>query len=177
MCGEERWEEVPIDFAKEIRHLLQRFSKSPDRLNPAIEMTTQSTSLRGTDTGQAPSSSSGSGSQSVGGPSQSTPTSNGPENIEYPPRFGTVIDTNAWSTTVLYVLFGVARGDDLEISQIKIQNHDDQQFFKQLKEKYCELRGFWRRWFGIWRYSHCEFRKVGLISLISHGYNHLMTTV
>jgi hypothetical protein len=59
-----------------------------------------------------------------------------------------------------YVLFGVTAGEDLHLAQIEVQDFKDDQFFEQLRERYNELRGFFRIWFGIWQYSHSEFVKV-----------------
>jgi hypothetical protein len=60
----------------------------------------------------------------------------------------------------IYVLFGVAAGEDLQLAQIEVQDFKDDQFFEHLRERYNELRGFFRKWFGIWQYSHSEFVKV-----------------
>jgi hypothetical protein len=59
-----------------------------------------------------------------------------------------------------YVLFGVTAGEDLQLAQIEVQDFKDDQFFEQLRERYNDLRGFFRKWFGIWQYSHSEFVKV-----------------
>jgi hypothetical protein len=59
-----------------------------------------------------------------------------------------------------YVLFGVTTGEDFQLVQIEVQNYKDGQFFDQLREKYNEFRGFFRKWFGIWKYSHSEVVKV-----------------
>ena len=60
----------------------------------------------------------------------------------------------------IYVLFGVTAGEDLHLAQIEVQDSKDDQFFEQLRERYNELRGFFRKWFGIWQYSHSEFVEV-----------------
>jgi hypothetical protein len=60
----------------------------------------------------------------------------------------------------IYVLFGVTAGEDLQLAQIEVQDFKDDQFFEHLRERYNELRGFFRKWFGIWQYSHSEFVKV-----------------
>jgi hypothetical protein len=136
-------------------------SKSSDSLSPATEPATATSPFQGTGTSQAQTSSSVPGSRSAGESSRSNPAWNAPRNVEYPPRFGNTVNINAQSTTDLFVLFGVTTGEDLQIAQIKVQSDDDLEFFKELKKRYYELRGFWRNWFGIWRYSHCDFTKVG----------------
>lgn len=62
----------------------------------------------------------------------------------------------------LYVLFGVKGARrTLELAQIDAKSHkDDGLFFKELRMHYKQLRGFWRRWFSVWRLKHCDFVKV-----------------
>lgn len=69
-------------------------------------------------------------------------------------------NVNMQDKVKIYVLFGVTAGEDLHLAQIEVQDFNDDQFFELLRERYNELRGFLRKWFGIWQYSHSEFVKV-----------------
>jgi hypothetical protein len=62
----------------------------------------------------------------------------------------------------LHVLFGVKGARrTLELAQIDTKRYkDDGPFFKELRMHYKQLRGFWRRWFSVWRLKHCDFVKV-----------------
>jgi hypothetical protein len=62
----------------------------------------------------------------------------------------------------LYILFGVKGARrTLELAQIDAKRHkDDGLFFMELRMHYKQLRGFWRRWFSVWRLKHCDFVKV-----------------
>jgi hypothetical protein len=75
-------------------------------------------------------------------------------------RFDHTADVNMQEARGKFVLFGVTAGEDLHLAQIAVQDCRDDQFFEELKTKYNEIRGLFRRWFGIWRYSHCDFVKV-----------------
>jgi len=62
---------------------------------------------------------------------------------------------------VLHVFLLVQNGNDHQLAQIKIENHTtSNEFFKTLRLEYFRLRGFFRRWLGVWKYSHGEFYKV-----------------
>jgi hypothetical protein len=76
------------------------------------------------------------------------------------PRVGSASNVNMQDKVKKYVFFGVTAGDDLHLAQIEVQDFKDDQFFEQLRERYNELRGFFRNWFGIWQYSHSGFVKV-----------------
>ncbi|KAH7224430.1 uncharacterized protein BKA55DRAFT_527310 [Fusarium redolens] len=55
------------------------------------------------------------------------------------------------------VLFLVKRGEDYKLAQICASGLNCQIFFRKLREEYFHLRGFFRAWFSVWRYSHCDF--------------------
>jgi hypothetical protein len=62
--------------------------------------------------------------------------------------------------TKTYVLLGTTVGEDIDLAQIEIQGHNDEQFFREPRTEYFKVRGIFRRVFSIWRYSHCDFVKV-----------------
>jgi hypothetical protein len=64
--------------------------------------------------------------------------------------------------TAKYIFLGVTAGDGLHLAQIEVHNHDDDQFFHVLRGNYHRLRGLFREWFGIWKFSHCDFVKVSM---------------
>jgi hypothetical protein len=72
------------------------------------------------------------------------------------------IDIKPNTANELFVLFGVdCAGRTLEFDQIDVTKQDDGIFFRDLKKKYRELRGFWRYWLSVWRLNHCDFVQVG----------------
>jgi hypothetical protein len=61
----------------------------------------------------------------------------------------------------LHVFLLVRVGMVTKVSQIVINKETTSPvFFKNLRLDYFRLRGFLRTWFGVWRYSHCDFYQV-----------------
>ncbi|GIZ48233.1 hypothetical protein CKM354_001130100 [Cercospora kikuchii] len=52
-------------------------------------------------------------------------------------------------------------GDRYRFQCLKIEavqsDQSDQQFFSDLKTEYLRARGWFRNWFSIWQYDHCQF--------------------
>jgi hypothetical protein len=65
-----------------------------------------------------------------------------------------------WTPDIRVVFLAVGRGDDYSIAQISVSSSDDGGFFGELRNKYFELRGWYRRLFSYYVYSHCEFAQV-----------------
>lgn len=59
-----------------------------------------------------------------------------------------------------HVLFIVNHGGDYKLAQLRVERDNSRSFFKKMKQEYFHLRGFFRGWFGIWRFDHCDFYKV-----------------
>lgn len=66
-----------------------------------------------------------------------------------------------------YVFLCVYRRGQYRLAQMLVTNLQDDAFFDQLREYYQKFRGFWRKHFSMWIYSHCEFRRVGLSTTAS----------
>lgn len=64
-----------------------------------------------------------------------------------------------------YVLFMVPT-DRLQLSEIEAQGLCNEELFKRMREEYYRTKGWFRRWFGLMRFSHCEFYKVGSFPLL-----------
>ncbi|KAL4933233.1 uncharacterized protein BDV17DRAFT_105288 [Aspergillus undulatus] len=56
-----------------------------------------------------------------------------------------------------YVLLVVRRGSQHFLSQLRVHQSNDDNFFQALRSEYCRLRGWIRTIFSVWRYSHCDF--------------------
>lgn len=114
---------------------------------------------KGTNAGQTQTSSVIPGFRSTGeaGPNSANNLSSIPKSVS---GVSTASKVNTQDKEKIYVLFGVTAGEDLHLAQIEVQDFKDDQFFEQLRKRYSELRGFFRKWFGIWQYSHSEFVKV-----------------
>lgn len=63
------------------------------------------------------------------------------------------------------VLFLVKRGTDYKLAQICVKGLHCREFFMQLRQEYFHLRGFFRGWLSVWRYSHCDFYRVSSLRL------------
>ncbi|MCJ1434071.1 hypothetical protein MMC27_003437 [Xylographa pallens] len=61
-----------------------------------------------------------------------------------------------------FVFVGITKGNIVSLVQINVKDRVDDVFFECLKTEYKKCRGLIRRLLGIWRYSHCDFVKVGL---------------
>jgi hypothetical protein len=71
------------------------------------------------------------------------------------------VNINSRSANELFILFGVEGGrQTLEFAQLDVTRQDDAMFFRALKERYRELRGFWRYWLSVWQLNHCDFVQV-----------------
>jgi hypothetical protein len=127
--------------------------------NPSASHTLVNSTAKGTNVGQTETSSVIPGFRSTtdAGPNSPNNLSAIPRDA---PRVSAASNVNMQDKGKIYVLLGVTGGDDLHLAQIEVQDFKDDQFFEQLRERYNELRGFFRRWFGIWQYSHSEFVKV-----------------
>jgi hypothetical protein len=84
------------------------------------------------------------------------------------PQLGTVSNGQIPAhESPLFVFLMAATGPLTKVSQISItRNTTTSAFFMSLKFEYLRLRGFLRRWFSVWRYSHCEFYQA--ISIKQH---------
>lgn len=52
-------------------------------------------------------------------------------------------------------------GSSYHLAQSPVNFANDCEFFTWIWMTYYSHRGFLPTWFGLWRYSHCEFFKVG----------------
>jgi hypothetical protein len=127
--------------------------------NPPDSQTLVNSAAKGTNVGQTQTPSVIPGFRSTGeaGPNSADNLSSIPKSAS---RVSAASKVNMQDKGKIYVLFGVTAGEDLHLAQIEVQDSKDDQFFEQLRERYNELRGFFRKWFGIWQYSHSEFVKV-----------------
>jgi hypothetical protein len=127
--------------------------------NPPDSQTLVNSAAKGTNVGQTQTPSVILGFRSTGeaGPNSADNLSSIPKSAS---RVSAASKVNMQDKGKIYVLFGVTAGEDLHLAQIEVQDSKDDQFFEQLRERYNELRGFFRKWFGIWQYSHSEFVEV-----------------
>ncbi|KAI9874743.1 MAG: hypothetical protein M1830_009336 [Pleopsidium flavum] len=158
-CGEERWEEVPANFAKGFARLIQKLPDSSNTHSRTSSQILAHSTSQNTDIDQTGASrvapSAQSTSQNIHPTSAKTPSAN-PTNAS---GVSPSANIDLLGTRSTYVLLGVGAGD-FRLAQIAAQDCQDDQFFEQLRGKYNELRGLFRQWFGIWQYAHCDFVKV-----------------
>ncbi|KXH63166.1 hypothetical protein CNYM01_08014 [Colletotrichum nymphaeae SA-01] len=149
-CGILRWETVPASFAGNIAMLLQKYSlasrnhaasasNSASDAPPTASKTDETSSLgtRSIKTSSASESSKLPDPASL--PSQDNQTS---QKREYPrPRY----------------IFLLATTSRHRLRQLPSLYLDTADFGQELRKAYRELKGFWRRWFSPYNFSHCEF--------------------
>lgn len=110
------------------------------------------------------------GTEGIGGTSSRIPL----QNLESNQQPGSSPTVNARRSTRnslgvkpdipnLRVSFIVRRGLDYKLAQIRVRGRSCRVFFSTLKERYYNLRRLVRGWFGVWRYSHCEFYMVSTL--------------
>jgi hypothetical protein len=165
-CGEERWAEVPLPFAKALARLLKQFPGQPEAPQVPTDNDTstitcpaaQRSTSGGNQTGAAQTTSISSSSQK----SSQAESSGIASDLTGRSGHGTATDMDNQPTGNKYVLLGVASGDELKLAQIDVKTYKDDQFFTELKEEYRQLRGPLRCWLSIWCYSHCDFSEVTL---------------
>lgn len=49
---------------------------------------------------------------------------------------------------------------DYYLAQLDVSGTNTVQFFAMLRKEYLRLRGFFARYFSVWRFSHCDFYRV-----------------
>lgn len=148
-CGEKRWAEIPLPFARRLKSIVNSLPRSgdaaentqlppPAHLRDSYELHTRSQPSDGRQghQGQASSSSANAPQPGLGW---------------FGPRS---VDPN---TPNKRILFMVKSGVDYKLAQISVDGLTCHVFFSALREKYFHLRGFLRGWFSVWRYSHCDF--------------------
>lgn len=158
---------MPEYFAAEIeRRLEQRELSSTTQTSPGSSAATpQSSSQNASSMRGAPSMSSRSDSSSISGDSEAQSTSGSSFSSSPSVTGAGRSKKTAQATarqTITYVLLGTTVGEEVDLAQIEIQGHTDEQFFRELRTEYFKLRGSFRQFFSIWRYSHCDFVKVRL---------------
>ncbi|KAI1390294.1 uncharacterized protein F4822DRAFT_443198 [Hypoxylon trugodes] len=165
ICGENGRAVVPSQFAEFLKSIvhdpgqsrtLTQNSPPPPAQNPPPDQGSPSNAAVSKDGGNnssSPQNFQGSCQKGTSSSTDSGSTSSQPQKVN--------------PTSSSYVLLFVEKGNDFKVAQIRIEQADPdgdytrrcQTFFHELKKSYLCLRGFFRNWFSIWRYSHCEFYK------------------
>ncbi|KAI9736199.1 MAG: hypothetical protein M1834_001084 [Cirrosporium novae-zelandiae] len=138
-CGKELCEEVPLKFAEELDRLLRHYTrqKRGNSYRPHNDNTNSGVTSHALDTP------SGQGVQCRDMHNQQV----GQDPLTPPSERGGVVHLGVW------------KGADLRLAIFEVQGYKDNQFYKELRERYTILRGFWRTWFSLWQYSDSDFVK------------------
>ncbi|KAI1390198.1 uncharacterized protein F4822DRAFT_228499 [Hypoxylon trugodes] len=153
-CGEVRWAEVPSPFFKRLTSIICSLplSGTPEHTLPPHLPSSQSilgkAAIRNNQKHIRPSQNTHTHHQSttflMGSVGQS----------------GSSQVTTSHATTPKHrIILIVKKGADYDIAQIGIDTFSSYEFFSSLKEHYFRIRGSFRNWFSVWRYSHCDFYK------------------
>lgn len=153
-CGDIKWQDIPLDVGKRLDHLFQR---------AASESRTPSPSLSSSDSRSEVSRSTDVTSLQASSPDLSNTESNvgnfatadeGAARVYANPPY------NHLGDHLRVVFLGANAAHGIRVSQIEVQHYKDGQFYETLRDRYLQLRGFMRNWFGVWIYSHCDFVMV-----------------
>lgn len=60
-----------------------------------------------------------------------------------------------------FVFLSIKKGQNLCLAQISVWNVGDQGFFAALRREYRKHKGWFRKWFSVWKFAHCDFTMVG----------------
>jgi hypothetical protein len=159
-CGQKRWAEVPVDFAKAMTQSTSAYLSG----NKLVAYSTSSQPSGVVHSQQSPSSS----NTPSGKIAQNSPvgslagSASGLPRSKSRPELGSDSNTTVISSSLpaQYIFFLVAAGSDFRLAQIRVGNITTYGFFRELRQQYDKLRPFCRKWLSIWVYSHCDFYRV-----------------
>lgn len=170
-CGSTRRELISPKYAALFRQLISQYptahyKNNPNQLKSHSVSQVSSQSLSGDST-------SSSDTQSVGSV-DSTEGSSGQASVSTAPSStgSTTITLDFSTQTFVHLL--VRKADRYLLSSIKVKDKDARGFFQDLVVRYHRHRGYLRRIFSIFVYSHCDFVKVSTIKV---GLARLATSV
>ncbi|ORY04774.1 hypothetical protein BCR34DRAFT_591111 [Clohesyomyces aquaticus] len=141
-CGARRRAQVPVWVGKSLSRVSNMFKSSSKSTLPTH---TQNVALQAQIISRNDADSSKQGSNEAARGSSGTANST-------PPRMAG------------YVFLGVKRGGEHNVAEINVHGLGDDQFFKELRAEYYKMKGYLRRFFSVWRFTHCDFVKVKLDS-------------
>ncbi|KAI9155619.1 Ankyrin-3 [Paramyrothecium foliicola] len=148
-CGHTRFAAVPEGFAHKLAQLIQKYnSTSPTIHIPAPAALRQSAQAsHAISSGTQPPAALPSDPPVVGSPAPTTAAAP-----------ASTITSPEESQKRKFIFLMVNR-DRLRLHQVNSTNQGTERFAKELREGYRKLRGFWRFWFSVYAYSHCDFVK------------------
>lgn len=146
---------MPTSFARKLQVLVKQYIEVPGNTHippiqggqASIGPLTSPTSRNGHPVGMSPSS-----AQLPAATPGSSPTVSSPSH-------GSTGWTN-WQSLKYVVILAVLSGPDVKLAQIDVKPAASDRFFPDMRKRYLELRGPLALWFGIWKYSHCDFFQV-----------------
>lgn len=163
-CGSTRRELISPKFADLFRQLISQYPTAHYNNNPIQLNSLSAPQLR-------PQSSSGdstssSDTQSVGS-LDSADGSDGQASVPTAPSStgSTAITLDLDTQTFIHML--VRKADRYILSSVKVADKDARGFFQDLISRYHRHRGYLRRIFSVFVYSHCDFVKVGTMNTSS----------
>jgi len=159
-CGEQRWAEVPTDFARVVtRSARTCLTNSQLVAYPGSVQPPQASHLK-----QLPSSASVASSKAAERFAKGAQAAGGSGSSSRNPPLGAGPNTNTGITssplTSQRVFLLVAAGNGFRLAQIRVERLTTYEFFRELRQRYNDIRRFFRRWLSIWVYSHCDFYRV-----------------
>ena len=163
-CGARRFEDVPAFFAEKLiktSRLRPLYLPDPSQLIPPerprfTQDPNDTTIERG-------NSNSSSNSQENPNPTQIFGNSTVGAKME-----GQTI-VNMPVGAQLFVFLSVQNGSGLCLEQMKIVDHTDDKFFKELRASYLGAKGLFKRIFSIYEYAHCDFFRFEEYDIEEHA--------
>ncbi|KAJ5765679.1 kinesin [Penicillium odoratum] len=149
-CGELRWAKVPLSFAKRVTGASKTLAQSNAAASPSSQMASSSQDSYPSVPGQSDQDTAQNHQNSSWGrtPTHSYKVFNRPTTPEEDkPDLHIFLVMKHWFW------------DSFCLSQTSVKTMTDYTFFTWMRATYYSRRGFLLEWFGISKYSHCEFYK------------------
>ncbi|KAI9687189.1 MAG: hypothetical protein M1820_010505 [Bogoriella megaspora] len=179
-CGKRHWKEVPKDFALHLMDSLKQMRLNDLRIASLADSSSRPAAgdIVGSGSNYSPTTQSFSAQQqtqqTLAVPTQcANPTLRGGNNpaksssgaTSWKPRPD---NNNLWQTLRVFILVQIGR--DYEVAQITVNSGmRSKAFFSRMRNDYFRVRGFFRSWFSVWKFSHCEFYKCNKFDEYSVG--------
>ncbi|KAJ5504747.1 hypothetical protein N7463_007621 [Penicillium fimorum] len=149
-CGDTRWAAVPQSFGIKIEDVFENNAAQANQENVSGNDVSHSGARTKIQTAKLVSES------ALPRPAVNHQNPANPRNIDY--------QLHAFLILLNSSIFGSVHC----LAQTAVHNMSDHEFFTWIRNSYYSQRGFLAIWFGLFRFSHCEFFRVRLFGDILH---------
>ncbi|OTA55095.1 hypothetical protein K449DRAFT_453147 [Hypoxylon sp. EC38] len=153
-CGMTRQEHMPLTLAKLLAHVIPRKSTNASNEDNSSDLESSSMS-----TGRSQGSTTDSDDQS-----STSYGSHSSMNIIDSDATSLSDTTNDAHVTIdninMKYVFIIIKASGSKLVQLEVANMKAVEFFRNLTAQYKQTRGFFRTWFSIYVYNHCDFVRI-----------------